>query len=100
MFRFERKATVKNVADMPAAVQFAAEVTAYLNKAHSLNMKFGVEVFGTPSIHWTYDFESVDKSVQLNATLLQDRAYLEMLNKARVLWMEGSAKDTIVTLMG
>ena len=100
MFRFERKATVKNVADMPAAVQFATEVTAYLNKAYSLNMKFGVEVFGTPSIHWTYDFESVDKSVQLNATLLQDRAYLEMLGKARVLWIDGSAKDTIVTLMG
>ena len=100
MFRFERKATVRNVADMPAAVQFAAEVTAYLNKAHSLNMKFGVEVFGTPSIHWIYDFESVDKSVQLNAALLQDRAYLEMLSKARVLWIDGSAKDTIVTLMG
>ena len=100
MFRFERKATVKNVADMPAAVQFAAEVTAYLNKAYSLNMKFGVEVFGTPSIHWTYDFESVDKSVQLNAALLQDRAYLEMLSKARGLWIDGSAKDTIVTLMG
>jgi len=85
---------------MPAAVQFAAEVTAYLNETHALNMKFGVELFGGPSIHWNHDFESVDKSVQLNATLRQDRAYLEMLNKARVLWLEGSAKDTIVTLMG
>ena len=36
MFRFERRAAVKHVADMPAAVQFAAEVTAYLNKSRGL----------------------------------------------------------------
>jgi len=69
MFRFERRAAVKHVADMPAAVQFAAEVTSYLNKRHSLNMKVGVELFGTGSIHWYYDLDSLDKSVQLNATL-------------------------------
>ena len=46
MFRFERKATVKTAADVAAAVKFAGEVTAYLNKLHSLNMKFGVELFG------------------------------------------------------
>ena len=63
MFRFERRAAVKHVADMPAAVQFAAEVTAYLNKRHSLNMKVGVELFSTGSIHWYYDLESLDKSV-------------------------------------
>ena len=38
MFRFERKGTVKTAADVPAAVKFAAEVTAYLNKQHSLNI--------------------------------------------------------------
>ena len=69
MFPFERRAAVKHVADMPAAVQFAAEVTSYLNKRHSLNMKVGVELFGTGSIHWYYDLDSLDKSVQLNATL-------------------------------
>jgi len=29
-FRFDRTATVRNAADMPAAVQFAAHVTSYL----------------------------------------------------------------------
>lgn len=100
MFRFERRAAVKHAADMPAAVQFAAEIAAYLNKRHSLNMKVGVELFGAGSIHWYYDLESLDKSVQLNATLLQDREYFEMVNKARGLWVDGSLHDTIVTLVG
>jgi hypothetical protein len=81
-------------------VQFAAEVTSYLNKRHPLNVKFGIELFGTGSIHWYYDLESLDKSVQLNATLLQDREHIEMVNKARGLWVDGSFHDTIVTLAG
>jgi hypothetical protein len=100
MFRFERRAAVIHAADMPAAVQFAGEVSSYLNKRHSLNMKVGVELFGTGTIHWYYDLESLDKSVQLNATLLQDRDYIEMVNKARGLFVDGSFRDTIVTLLG
>ena len=100
MFRFERKGMVKSAADMPAAVKFATEVTSYLNKRHSLNMKFGVELFGKARIHWYYEVESLDKAVQLNAALLQDREYAEMLSKASGLWVEGAIKDTIVNLVG
>jgi hypothetical protein len=98
MFRFERSAVAKNPADIPAAVQFATEVTSYVNKRHSLNMKFGVELFGASRVHWYFDAESLDKMNQLNTTLLQDREYSEMLNKARALWTEGGLKDTIVSL--
>ena len=69
MFRFERTVSVKHAAEVPAAVQFASEVTTYLNKRHDLNMKFGVELFGEPRIHWYYDFESLDDSAKLDATL-------------------------------
>ena len=100
MFRFERRAAVKHVADMPAAVQFAAEVTSYLNKRHSLNMKVRRRIVRHCSVHWFYDLESLDKSVQLNAALLQDREYIEMVNKSRGLWVDGSFRDTIVTLVG
>jgi hypothetical protein len=100
MFRFERKGTVKGAAELPAAVKFATDVTAYVNKHHSLNMKFGVELFGKARIHWYYDLESLDKSVALNAALMQDRDYAEMLSKASGLWVEGGIKDTIVRLAG
>ncbi|MGO8830117.1 MAG: hypothetical protein ACLQT5_12805 [Steroidobacteraceae bacterium] len=98
MFHFERSAVVKNPADMPAAVQFATQVTSYVNRQHSLNMRFGVELFGAARVHWYFDAESLDKLNQLNTTLLQDREYFEILNKARALWTDGGLKDTIISL--
>jgi hypothetical protein len=100
MFRFERTTTVKSVADMPAAMQFAAEVTGYLNKQHSLKMDFGAEVFNEYRVHWYFDFESVDKLSAMGMTLLQDAKYTEMLAKGRAFWVEGSLRDTIVKLAG
>jgi hypothetical protein len=99
MFRFIRTATTKSTAEIPAAMQFAAKVTSYVNKQHSLNMRFGVELFGTSTIHWYFDTESLDKSVQVNAALLQDREFCEMLDKAKALWTDGRIKDTIVSLV-
>jgi hypothetical protein len=98
MFRFERTATVKHAAEVPAAVQFATAVTAYLNKRHDLNMKFGVELFGAPKIHWYYDVESLDDSAKLDATLLKDRDYEKMLKDSEDLWIDESMHDTIVRL--
>lgn len=100
MFRFERSSTVKHVDSLPVAAQFAAEVSSYLNKRYALNLKTGVEMFGAPSVHWYYDFDSLDKQAQLNATLMQDRDYLAMINKTDSLWVEGSVKDTVVSLLG
>lgn len=98
MFRFERTATVKHAAEVPAAVQFAAEVTTYLNKRHDLDMKFGVELFGSPRIHWYYDVDSLDESVKLDAALLRDDDYEKMLKKSEDLWVDQSMHDTIVRL--
>ncbi len=96
MYRFERTATVKTAGDLPSALHFATEVTAYLNKRHSLNMKCGAEIFGGASIHWYFDAESLDKVTEVNAALLKDREYIGMLDKAKGIWAEGSMKDTIV----
>lgn len=98
MFRFERTATVKHAAEVPAAVQFANEVTEYLNKQHHLDMKFGVELFGSPRIHWYYDVASLDDSVKLDAALLRDDEYEKMLKKNEDLWVDQSMHDTIVRL--
>lgn len=99
MFRFERTGTVKHVDDLPAAAKFATDVTAYLNKRYALNLKSGVEMYGLPSVHWYYDFDSLDKQAQLDTTLLQDRDYLEMVKKSDHIWVEGSLKDRVVNLL-
>ncbi len=98
MFRFERCATVKTASDLPVAVQFATDITAYLNKRHSLNMKFGVEMFGQSCIHWYFESDSIDKMSQVNAALMKDREYLGMLDRVKGVWVEGSMKDTVVGL--
>ena len=98
MFRFERTATVKHAAEIPAAAKFAADVTSYLNKRHDLNMKFGVELFGAPKIHWYYDLQSLDDSAKLNEVLLKDPDYEKMLRDSEELWIDESLHDTIVRL--
>jgi hypothetical protein len=100
MYQFIRTVTVKSAVDYPVALQFAGEVTAYLNKAHSLNMKFGIETFGTGNIHWHFDTDSLDKISAMNAKLMQDREYTGLLEKHRGLWVEGSLKDTLVRIIG
>jgi hypothetical protein len=99
MYRFERKLTVKNVADMPAAMQFASDVTTYLNKRYDLHMRFGAEGFDKSRVHWFYDFENADKSAALGQSLLQDAEYNALLNKAKGLWLDGSLEDTFVNLV-
>jgi len=98
MFRFERTATVKHAAEIPAAVQFATEITSYLNKRHNLGVKFGVELFGAPRIHWYYDLDSLDQSAKLDAALLKDTDYEKMLKKSEDLWVDESMRDSIVRL--
>ncbi len=98
MYRFERKITVRNVADMPAAMHFASEVTEYLNKRYDLHMKFGAEGFDKHRVHWFYDFENADKSATLGKTLLEDKEYNKLLESAKGLWLDGSLEDTFVNL--
>lgn len=100
MYHFIRTVTVKLAVDYPAALQFAGAVSAYLNKTYSLNMKFGIETFGTSNIHWHFDTDSLDKISAVNTKLMQDQEYLGLLEKAKGLWVEGSLKDTLVRIVG
>lgn len=96
MFRFMRTATAKNAATLVPALQFAAEVSSYLNRRYSLNVKFGTELFGAPRIHWQFETDSLDKLQQLNVKLLQDREYLGMIEKYKDSWVDGSLQDTVL----
>lgn len=75
MYRFMRTITVETVSDFPAALQFATDVTSYMNKNHLVNMKFGFEVYGKPRIHRYFDSESPDTLRGINAKLIKDRDY-------------------------
>lgn len=100
MFRMIRTATVKTASRSAAAMQFAGEITAYLNKTYSLNTTFGMEIFGASKIHWHLETDSLDKITAMNAKLMQDREYQALLQKGQDLWLEASLKDTLVAIVG
>lgn len=99
MYRFIRTATVKNASLLPSALAFASQVTAHINKAHALNMRFGVEQFGAARIHWHFDADSLDKMQRVNEMLMEDREYNAMLNMSKDTWAEGSMRDSVVRMV-
>ena len=72
---------------MSAAVQFAAEVTAYLNKQYALNMKLGVETLDQP-----------DELAKINDKLAKDQEYSALVEKYKNAWYAKSMKDMRVTV--
>ena len=98
MYRFIRTATVRNAALLPQALAFAAEVTKHVNARHSVNMRFGVEQYGAPRVHWHFDVDSLDAMQKMNSALMEDRDYIGMLTKVRDTWVDGGLKDTLVRL--
>jgi len=100
MYRFIRTARARTHANIAPAMQWAGEATAYINKNYSLNLKYGMELFGKGRIHWHFDADSLDKITATNAKMMQDREYLALLEKGKALWLEGSYKDSIVVIVG
>ena len=98
MYRFIRTVTVRHNAALPSALKFASEVTAHIKKHYDIAMMFGAELYGSPKVHWHFDIDSLDKMQQLNAKLMVDREYLGLLDKFKENWVEGSMKDTLVSL--
>jgi len=98
MYRFIRSASIKNAACMPAALQFAGEVTAYLNKQYALNMKLGVGTFDQPMIQWHFELESADELATLNEKLAADQEYSALVEKYKDTWFAKSMNDTLVTI--
>jgi hypothetical protein len=100
MYQFIRTVTPKHGAAVPAAVQFAAEVTGYLNKTYALNLRHGIQLFGNSQVYWEFEIDSLDKAAALNGKLLKDREYLGMLERVKDLWVDGSLEDSIVFIAG
>ena len=100
MYQFIRNVTPRNAAAVPAALQFANDITGYLNGTYGINLKCGIRLFGPPVLFWEFETESVDKAIGLNGKLMQDREYLKMLDRAKDLWVAGTMEDMIVSLSG
>ncbi len=99
MHLFTRTVRVKNAASLAAAIRFATEICAYVNKTYHVKMRFGTEVFGHTNMTWFLDFESVDQSLAMNQKMLMDTDYQTLLGKGKELWVDGSLKDRLVRML-
>ena len=99
MYRFVRTARPRTAANVPAALQFSAQVTEHLNRTYGLNMKAGIELFGKGRLHWHYEVASIDETTAVNQKLMRDQAYLDLLGQHNHLWLEGSMKDQVISLL-
>jgi hypothetical protein len=98
MYTFNRTVTINSGVNTPKAVGFSVELTGYLNKTYGLNLRCGMELFNKSTIHWQFDVDGLDKIAAINQRLLEDKSYWAMLEKGKEYWVEGSQRDTIVTL--
>ena len=97
MHRFIRSARIGNAAHMPAALQFATEVTAYLNKQYALNMKLGIGTLDQPIIQWHFELDSADELAKLNDKLAADQEYAALVEKYKDTCFAKSMSGTPVT---
>jgi hypothetical protein len=100
MYQYSRTVTIKNGASMAPALRTAAEVTAYLNKVYSLQMRVGTEMFGDLKIHWICNIASLDSMMQLNSKLAQDKDYWDIMEKIKPYVLEGSVQDKAIVFLG
>jgi hypothetical protein len=96
MYRFTRSATLLNATVVPQAIGWTMELNGYLNKTYKVNLKAGMEMFGSLKIHWEMEIDSLDKLSEINTKLIQDKTYFQMLEKGKEFWVNGSVQDCIV----
>jgi len=100
MHLFIRCVTIQHAAQAAAAMRFANEVCAYVNKTYQVKMRCGMEVFNHLRIHWLLDMDSADAGMAMNQKMMADAAYQALLDKGREYWVQGSLKDRLIRLPG
>ena len=97
--RFQRTALVAGVKGQEA-MAFAADVSKYVTETLGLPTTWGLQVGGTfATLHWFSEYADM---AELEAALLKittDSGYLDVLAKAKDLFVEGRTEDSIIYMM-
>jgi len=95
MYKFVRSAKVK--ASFPAALEWAKEVTEYINNKHSPpKVSVYTGMFGdVNTIFWEAEHKDLASLEAVFAKLTSDPGYWALVDKATGLFIEGSVHDSI-----
>lgn len=96
MYVFRRVTTISNAANTTKAIGFAMELTGYISKTYGINLRLGMEMFGSLNLHWQFETDSLDKITVIQQKMMEDKNYWSMLEKGKEYWLEGSLKDSII----
>jgi len=97
--RFQRTAVVAGVKQQEAAA-FAAEVSKYLTETLDMPTAWGMQVGGTfATMHWFGDYANMTDLEAALVKTLTDPGYIEIVAKAKDLFVEGRTEDAIIYLM-
>jgi hypothetical protein len=97
--RFHRTAVVAGVKDQEA-VAFATEISKYTTETLGMPTTWGMQIGGTfPTIHWFTDFENMTELEAGLVKTLTDAGYIEILAKAKDLFIEGRSEDSMIYMM-
>ncbi|MEW6187559.1 MAG: hypothetical protein AB1585_17660 [Thermodesulfobacteriota bacterium] len=78
------------------AFQVALEITEYLNKNYSTNLKVFIPIFTTLSkVAWIGNYENLSIIEEINRKLRTDQGYWALVAKMGEKVIEGSGKDEL-----
>ena len=95
MVRFVRTATPA-AGKMGEAVQWGAELTAYINTVLDGELIFFIERYGEHRVHWAADFSDVAMMDADLKKLEADDGYRQRVSGAGDIFLGGHLHDTVV----
>jgi uncharacterized alpha/beta hydrolase family protein len=79
------------------AVQWAKEITEFLNKKYKIQVSVYMDSFGeVGTIRWFVDYADFAAFEKLGNQLLADQEYFQKVNQATDLLIAGSVFDTVM----
>jgi hypothetical protein len=82
------------------AMQFAAEVTSYINENWGISIIWGMEVGGTyGKVHWFANYTDMAQMEETLDRTMSDEGYRKLLADSAGLFVVGETTDTLVYTM-
>jgi hypothetical protein len=82
------------------AMQFAAEVSSYIEDNWGIPMTWGMEIGGTyGKVHWFADYVDMAQMEQNLGHTMTDEGYQQLMAKATDLFVVGKTTDTLIYTM-
>ena len=96
MVRFTRSGRIVR-GKFPQAMQFAKEITEFVNNKYKIQMSVYMDSFGeVGTIRWFADYADLAALEKVGNQLLVDQEYWQKINQSAELFIQGSVFDTVM----